>query len=40
MLVGVFLFHCRPSVIPGPAPDEIVVPANESIGVPLNLKVE
>ncbi|XP_014509385.1 G patch domain-containing protein TGH isoform X1 [Vigna radiata var. radiata] len=29
----------RPSVIPGPAPDEIVVPANESIGVKLLLKM-
>ncbi|XP_047165774.1 G patch domain-containing protein TGH-like [Vigna umbellata] len=29
----------RPSVIPGPVPDEIVVPANESIGVKLLLKM-
>ncbi|XP_029129516.1 G patch domain-containing protein TGH homolog [Cajanus cajan] len=34
-----FSFHCRPSIIPGPAPDEIVVPATESVGVKLLLKM-
>ncbi|ESW27165.1 hypothetical protein PHAVU_003G179400 [Phaseolus vulgaris] len=29
----------RPSIIPGPAPDEIVVPATESVGVKLLLKM-
>lgn len=27
-----FFVHYRPSAIPGPAPDELVVPATESIG--------
>jgi hypothetical protein len=25
--------YCRPSAIPGPVPDEIVLPATESIGL-------
>ncbi|KHN10437.1 G patch domain-containing protein TGH-like [Glycine soja] len=29
----------RPSIIPGPAPDEIVVPATESVGVKLLMKM-
>ncbi|KAI4335834.1 hypothetical protein L6164_014441 [Bauhinia variegata] len=29
----------RPSIIPGPAPDEIVLPATESVGVKLLLKM-
>lgn len=29
----------RPSIIPGPAPDEIVIPATESIGMKLLLKM-
>ncbi|MEI4872752.1 hypothetical protein Q8G47_28915, partial [Klebsiella pneumoniae] len=29
----------RPSAIPGPVPDELVVPATESIGVKLLLKM-
>ncbi|KAJ1392320.1 SWAP/Surp [Sesbania bispinosa] len=29
----------RPSIIPGPAPDEIVIPATESVGVKLLLKM-
>lgn len=28
-----FLSHCRPSIIPGPAPDELVIPAAESVGL-------
>ncbi|XP_042472781.1 G patch domain-containing protein TGH homolog isoform X2 [Zingiber officinale] len=31
--------HKRPSAIPGPAPDEIVIPASTSIGVKLLLKM-
>ncbi|XWS60362.1 hypothetical protein CRYUN_Cryun07bG0029400 [Craigia yunnanensis] len=30
---------CRPSAIPGPVPDELVLPASESIGVKLLLKM-
>ncbi|CAJ1944308.1 unnamed protein product [Sphenostylis stenocarpa] len=33
------LFHLKPSIIPGPAPDEIVVPVTESVGVKLLLKM-
>ncbi|XP_045832491.1 G patch domain-containing protein TGH isoform X1 [Trifolium pratense] len=29
----------RPSIIPGPAPDELVIPATESVGVKLLLKM-
>lgn len=29
----VFVMHCRPSAIPGPVPDELVLPATESIGL-------
>jgi hypothetical protein len=28
-----FVVYCRPSAIPGPVPDEIVLPATESIGL-------
>ena len=28
-----FIVYCRPSAIPGPVPDEIVLPATESIGL-------
>jgi len=28
-----FLSNCRPSIIPGPAPDELVIPATESVGL-------
>lgn len=28
-----FVVYCRPSAIPGPVPDELVLPATESIGL-------
>lgn len=28
-----FIVYCRPSAIPGPVPDEIVLPATESVGL-------